>query len=159
MTRRSGSVAGLLVLIALANTGTRMMAIAVPWFVLVSTGSATRTGLVAAFELAPYVLAKALGGPVVDRLGQRRVSIAADLASAATIGLNPLTYALGVLSLPLLLGLVAVAGALRGPGDTAKHTAVPIIADRAGRPMQRLTGLSARWNEGPAWSRPPWPPC
>jgi MFS family permease len=148
MTGRNGPVAGLLALIALANTGTRMMAIAVPWFVLVSTGSATRTGLVAAFELAPYVLAKALGGPVVDRLGQRRVSIAADLASAATIGLIPLSHALDALSLPLLLALVAVAGALRGPGDTGKHTSVPIVADRAGLPLERLTGLSGAMERG-----------
>jgi MFS family permease len=148
MTGRYRPVAGLLALLALANTGTRMMAIAVPWFVLVSTGSATRTGLVAAFELAPYVLAKALGGPVVDRLGQRRVSIAADLASGVTIGLIPLSYAVDALSLPLLLALVAVAGALRGPGDTAKHTAVPVVADRAGLPLERLTGLSGAMERG-----------
>jgi MFS family permease len=148
MSGRNGPVAGLLALIALANTGTRMMAIAVPWFVLVSTGSATRTGLVAAFELAPYVLAKALGGPVVDRLGQRRVSIVADLASGATIGLIPLSYALDALNLPLLLALVGFYGALRGPGDTAKHTAVPIVADRAGLPLERLTGLSGAMERG-----------
>ena len=33
---------------ALAYTGTRVMAIAVPWFVLVTTGSAAQTGLVRA---------------------------------------------------------------------------------------------------------------
>jgi hypothetical protein len=65
-----------------------------------------------------------------------------------TIGLIPLSYAVDALSLPLLLALVAIAGALRGPGDTAKHTAVPVVADRAGLPLERLTGLSGAMERG-----------
>lgn len=145
---RSRGLLTLLTVSALAYTGTRVMAIAVPWFVLVSTGSAVQTGLVAAFELAPYVLVKALAGPLVDRVGQRRVSAYADAASALAIGAIPLLHAVGALGLPVLLGLVAVAGAVRGPGDTAKHTAVPFIADRAGLPLERVTGLSGAIDRG-----------
>lgn len=148
MNRPRAAAATLLAVIALADTGTRVMAIAVPWFVLVSTGSATQTGLVAAFELAPYVLAKALGGPLVDRLGQRRVSIAADLASAVLIGCIPVLQLAGALSLPVLLVLVAGAGAVRGPGDTAKHTQIPLLADRTGWPLERLTGLAGAIERG-----------
>jgi predicted MFS family arabinose efflux permease len=42
----------------------------------------------------------------------------------------------------VLLPLVAVAGALRGPGDTAKQTLVPAIAEHAGVPVERVTGLA-----------------
>ena len=124
------------------------MAIAVPWFVLVTTGSAAQTGLVAAFELGPYVVVKALAGPVVDRLGQRRVSVVADLASAVAIAAIPVLHHVGMLSLPVLLALVAVAGAIRGPGDTAKHTAVPFVAEDAGVPLERVTGLSGAIDRG-----------
>jgi MFS family permease len=147
VTGRSGVVT-LLGISALAYTGTRVMAIAVPWFVLVTTGSAAQTGLVAAFELAPYVAVKALAGPLVDRIGQRRVSVLADLASALVIAAIPLLHLLDALGLPVLLGLVAVAGAVRGPGDTAKHTAVPFVADRAGLPLERVTGLSGAIDRG-----------
>ncbi len=133
---------------ALAYTGTRVMAIAVPWFVLVTTGSAAQTGLVAAFELGPYVVVKALAGPVVDRLGQRRVSVVADLASAVAIAAIPVLHHVGMLELPVLLALVAVAGAIRGPGDTAKHTAVPFVAEDAGVPLERVTGLSGAIDRG-----------
>jgi MFS family permease len=143
-----GGVVALLGVSALAYTGTRVMAIAVPWFVLVTTGSAARTGLVAAFELAPYVAVKALAGPLVDRIGQRRVSVVADLASALVIAAIPLLHSLDALGLPLLLSLVAVAGAVRGPGDTAKHTAVPFLADQARLPLERLTGLSGAIERG-----------
>jgi len=53
---RRGGLIGLLCSQAVSLTGTRVSMIAVPWFVLTSTGSATNTGLVAACEMAPYVL-------------------------------------------------------------------------------------------------------
>ena len=135
---RSGSIIGLLTTIGIATVGLRVAAIAIPWFVLTSTGSATQTGLVVAAELAPYVLAKAIGGPLVDRLGQRRVSIAADVLSAGLFALIPVLHHLGALPLPALLVIVAAAGALRGPGDAAKHTMARAAAWRIGRCFMRL---------------------
>ena len=90
MIKRHTPLVALLLVNAIACIGTRVSAIAIPWFVLITTGSATQTGLVAACELAPYVIVKALAGPITDRLGQRRVSIAADLASMIIIGLIPI---------------------------------------------------------------------
>ena len=80
--------------------------IAIPWFVLSTTGSPTQTGLVAAAEIAPLVVFKALGGPLLDRLGPRRVTLACDLLSAVVVGSIPLLHDLGLLSFPLLLCLV-----------------------------------------------------
>lgn len=126
---------------AISLTGTRVSMIALPWFVLTTTGSATRTGLVALAELLPMVLLKVLGGPVIDRLGPRRVAIACDLGSVAAIGAIPLLHGLGLLSFALFLTLVAVAGALRGPGDGAKNAMVPDLVREAGVPLERATGL------------------
>jgi MFS family permease len=126
---------------AVATTGTRISAIALPWFVLVTTGSAAQTGLIAACELAPYVAAKALGGPLVDRLGPRVVSWTTDLVSAAAAALVPLLHAAGALPLWQLALLVAVIGAVRGPGDLAKQVMVPEAAEAAGVPLERATGL------------------
>jgi MFS family permease len=128
---------------AISLTGTRISMIALPWFVLTTTGSATKTGLVALAELAPLVLLKVLGGPIIDRVGPRRISIGCDLASVLVVGSIPLLHALGWLSFPLFLGLVAVAGALRGPGDAAKHALVPLLVQKAGVPMERATGLAS----------------
>lgn len=128
---------------AISLTGTRVSMIALPWFVLTTTGSETKTGLVALAELAPMVLLKVLGGPIIDRVGARRVSISCDLASMLVVGSIPLLHALGWLSFPVFLGLVAVAGALRGPGDGAKHALVPLLVERAGVPMERATGLAS----------------
>ncbi|MGW4628384.1 MFS transporter [Streptomyces rubiginosohelvolus] len=135
-------LAGVLAAIAASVTGTRISLIALPWFVLISTGSATRTGLVAFCEMAPYVLVKALSGPLVDRTGPRTVSWTTDLASAAAAASIPLLHTLDLLSFSVLLGLVALIGAARGPGDLAKEVLVPEAAERAGTPLERATGLS-----------------
>jgi MFS family permease len=122
-------------------TGTRVSAIALPWFVLSTSGSATRTGLAAFCEMTPYVLVKALIGPMVDRIGPRVVSWSTDSVSTLAVGLIPLLYAVHALSFPLLMALVAVTGAPRGPGDLAKGVMVPEAADLGHIPLERATGI------------------
>ena len=121
--------------------GTRISMLALPWFVLETTGSPAKAGLIALFEMTPLVLSKIFGGPVIDRIGPRRVAIACDLGSAVVVGLIPLLYAAGMLHFPILLGLVALAGALRGPGDAAKSSMIPQLVEAAGVPTERATGL------------------
>ncbi len=142
MTSRAPLV-GALTAEGISVVGTRISMIAIPWFVLSTTGSATQTGLVAAAEIAPLVVFKALGGPLLDRLGPRRVTLACDLLSAVVVGAIPLLHDLGLLSFPLLLVLVAVAGALRGPGDAGKGAMAPEIARTAGYSLERVSGLGS----------------
>lgn len=142
MTTRRTPLYGYLTSEAISLTGTRVSMIALPFLVLTTTGSATQTGLVALFETLPMVVLKVLGGPVIDRIGARRVSIACDLGSLVVVGAIPMLHLVGVLGFPLLLGLVALAGALRGPGDSAKQALVPAIAEHADVPMERVTGLT-----------------
>lgn len=135
-------LAGLLLGNAVSLGGTRLSTIALPWFVLVTTGSATSTGLVVFCEMTPYVISKALGGPLVDRVGPRLVSVVADLLSVGLVGLLPLLHTVGLLPFPALLAIVAAAGAARGPGDGAKSALLPDVAEAAGVPLERAAGLN-----------------
>lgn len=126
---------------AVSLTGTRVSMLALPYFVLVTTDSAMKTGLVALAEMLPLVLLKVLGGPIIDRVGPRRVSIGCDLGSMVVVGAIPLLHAAGLLPFGAFLALVACAGALRGPGDAAKSSIVPSVVEAAGVPMERATGL------------------
>jgi predicted MFS family arabinose efflux permease len=126
---------------AVSLTGTRMSAVALPWFVLVTTGSATRTGLVLFAEMAPYVVVKALAGPIIDRRGPRPISVGTDVVSAVLVAAIPILYASGALRYGVLLALVAMIGAARGPGDAAKAALVPRVAETAGVRLERATGL------------------
>jgi MFS family permease len=134
-------LAGVLTATGLALTGTRISVVALPWFVLVTTGSAGRTGLVAFCEMAPYVLVKALIGPMLDRSAPRTVSWVTDSVSAAAVLTIPALHAADALSFPVLLLLVALIGTARAPGDLAKEVMVPEAAERGRIPLERATGL------------------
>ncbi|MFY1676221.1 MULTISPECIES: MFS transporter [unclassified Streptomyces] len=132
---------GLLSAYTLALFGTRITMIALPWLVLTTSGSATQTGLVVFAEALPLVLGKALAGPVIDRVGARRFSVAADVLSALVIVLVPLCHWLDYLPYWLLLVLAAGLGLARGPGDVAKRTLTPQTAEAVGMPLERASGM------------------
>jgi MFS family permease len=137
---------GLLGAYTVSILGTSMSALAIPWFVLVSTGSAGKTGLVAFAEMLPYVMLQALAGPLVDRVGPRRAYVWGNALAALVIGVIPAAYALGDLALPVLIALVAVGGAVRGAADTANSALVPATATAGRIPLERAASLSSGAN-------------
>lgn len=126
----------------LSISGTRLSTIAIPWLVLTTTGSPVLTGIVAMAEMLPYVVVKALSGPLIDRVGPKRVAISCDLASVLVVSLVPLLALVGWLGFELLLPIVAAMGILRGPSDAAKISMVPTIAKCADLPLERVTGMA-----------------
>ncbi|MBK8026556.1 MAG: MFS transporter [Chloroflexi bacterium] len=123
-------------------TGDAMAAIAVPWFVLMTTGSAIQTGIAAFFSITPIVIGMLFGGTLVDRTGFKRASIAADLASGTTILLIPLLHFSVGLPFPVLLGLVFLTNLLDAPGAAARRSMLPELAKEAGIPMEKATAYS-----------------
>ncbi|MGW3489397.1 MFS transporter [Streptomyces sp. NPDC001054] len=113
----------------------------VPWFVLQSTGSAAKAGIVAFCTLLPAVLAALVTGPVIDQIGRRRVSVASDLASGAAVAAIPLLQIAGILQFWMLCVLMAMTGLFRAPGETARGVLLPMLAERAGMPLTRAAGL------------------
>lgn len=131
---------GLLLANAFSLSGTRLSMIALPWFVISTTESPALTGMIAAAQMGPYVVAKALAGPLVDRLGPRRVITAAELLSGLVVALIPLLHLLDMLSMALLAVIVAVLGAVTGPADGGKSSMIPAVAEAAQVPLERVTG-------------------
>ncbi len=105
--------------------GTQMTFIALPWFVLTTTGSATRMGLVFAIELLPIALLGIPSALVVERLGVRRTMLVSDLARAPLVAAVPLLQATGRLSFGLLLGIVFAIGAFSAPYFAAQRLVIP----------------------------------
>jgi MFS family permease len=120
-------------------TGNMLTFVAVPWFVLQSTGSPARAGLVAFASTLPVVLAALLGGPLIDRLGQPVSSVVSDAVCAVAIGAIPVLHLAGALSYGALLGLVAVNGLFHAPGETAREVLMPRLAARAGTTVARAS--------------------
>lgn len=122
---------------AVSQVGNLMALVAVPWFVLQTTGSAAKTGLAGAAIALGAVLAGFLGGPVVDRLGFRRASVVADLMSGLTVALIPLLHLTVGLAFWQLLALVFLGSVLDAPGWSARSALVPDLANEAGMPVER----------------------
>ena len=120
----------------ISQVGNAMTIVAGPWFVLQTTGSAAKTGLVgAAYALG--LLMPILGGPLVDRLGFRRGSVLADLVSGATVAAIPALHLAGLLKYWQIVVLVFILTSVNSQGDTARLALVPALARLAHMPFER----------------------
>src|SRR4029079_5738880 len=99
----------------ISSLGSQMTFLALPWFVLQTTGSATRMGVVLAVELLPIAILGIPSGSVIARYGARRTMLVSDLIRAPLLASIPLLHELGVLSFPLLLAIVACIGTFLAP--------------------------------------------
>ncbi|MEU5695590.1 MFS transporter [Actinosynnema sp. NPDC020468] len=129
----------LLAACGISSFGSSMTLIAIPWFVLQSTGSGAKTGLVAAAETIGMLLSVALAGPLIDRFGAYRASVVADLTTAVVVVAIPLSYATSGLPLPLLVVLSFAIGAGRAPSRSAKQVLLPHVIARTGTSVERGT--------------------
>lgn len=123
---------------AISMIGNEFAIIALPWFVLQTTGSAAQTGLVAFSTTAPLVIAGIFASSLVDRFGFKRMSILADILSGVTMAAIPLLYATTGLAFWQLLLLVFVGALLDTPGNAARTSLTPDLAALADLPLERV---------------------
>ena len=124
---RSGPLRALLVAEVISTTGAQMTWLALPWFVLTTTGSAGRMTLVILAELAGLALAGIPAGTFVQRTGARKAMLIADAVRAPLMLLVPILHWTGHLSLGALLLLAGLLGMLAAPYFTAQKVIVPEI--------------------------------
>src|SRR4051812_37001102 len=94
-------LAALFVAELISTTGSEMAAVALPWFVLITTGSAARMGLVMAAEFLGMTVLGVPSGQVATALGARRTMLLSDLSRAGLVALIPLLHWAGALSFPV----------------------------------------------------------
>jgi len=122
---RNRSLAALIVAEVVSSLGSRITFLALPWFVLVTTGSAAKMGIVLAVELAPVALLGIPSGAVVARLGARRTMQLSDLARVPLMCAIPLLHSAGMLSFPLLLAIVFAIGCFLAPFFASQRVILP----------------------------------
>jgi predicted MFS family arabinose efflux permease len=93
-----------------SSLGSMMSVVALPWFVLETTGSPSRMAAVLAAEAAPLALLGVQTGRVAGALGARRTLLACDAVWAPTVAAIPLLHLAGALTFPILVALAFVAG-------------------------------------------------
>ena len=140
--RRKFPLFTLFVANATSYIGDYFTLIAIPWFVLSTTGSVAKTGITAFFSTLPMVLSAFFGSALVDKLGYKRTSVISDIASAISVALIPLLYSTVGLAFWQLLALVFLGGLLKSPGATARTAILPELVEAARMRMERANAIN-----------------
>lgn len=109
----------------ISTSGSQMTWLALPWFVLVSTGSPARMTFVLAAEVIGLGVAGLPSGNVLQRFGARRTMLLADALRAPLMLLVPVLHWTGHLSYAPLLVLALLLGALTAPYFAAQRVILP----------------------------------
>ena len=156
---RQRSIAALLTSQVVSSFGTQMTVLALPWFVLETTGSPTRMGIVLAVEMLPVALLGIPSGTVVTRLGARNTMLVGDLCRAPILLSIPVLHTAGLLSFPVLLALVSLLGIFIAPYFASQRWCCPRFwATTSGR-SARPTRCSRERNARRRSSGLRWPAC
>jgi predicted MFS family arabinose efflux permease len=124
---RNRSLAAVLIAELVSLTGSAMTYIALPWFVLLTTGSTAKMGWVLAAELLPVGLLGIPSGSVIARLGAKRTMNIADAARVPLMTAIPVLHWTGHLSFPLLLVFTFLLGCFTAPYYASSRLILPEI--------------------------------
>ena len=124
---RSPTLVALVTAEIVSSLGSAMTFLALPWFVLVTSGSPTKMSVVLAAELVPMALFGIPSGSVIARYGARRTMLVSDLVRAPLIALIPVLYWTKHLPFGLLVGIVFASGVFYAPYLTSQRSIIPEV--------------------------------
>ncbi len=124
----------------LSTTGSQMTWLALPWFVLVTSGS-EQMGFVIAAEACGYALFGIPSGSLLERLGPQRTMRLCDAFRAPLMLLVPVLHWTGGLTLPILLALAFVLGAAGTPYGAAQRVIVAEILEEDEASVERANAV------------------
>jgi len=138
---RDRRILALLCAETVSTSGSEMTWLAVPWFVLATTGSPTRMGFVVAAGVAGAALFGLPGGALLARVGARQTMLIADACRAPLVLAVPVLHWTGALSYPLLLAIVFAESAFFGPYFAAQRVVVPELLGEGEEVVGRANAL------------------
>ncbi|MBT2382945.1 MFS transporter [Streptomyces sp. ISL-11] len=111
----------------LSMTGSQLSAIAMPWFVLETTGSSGAMGRVMAAQMIAVAVFGVMGASLAGRLGPRRVMLVADCTRGPLVALVPLLHHFGLLPLPVFMLLLFAVGSFYAPYTASQQSLLPAL--------------------------------
>jgi MFS family permease len=138
---RNLTLPALLTAEAVSSTGSAMTFVALPWFVLVTTGSPTKMSVVLAAEILPMALLGIPSGSVVTRLGARTSMLVSDIVRAPLVALVPLLHWTGHLTFPLLVLIVFLLGIFMAPYAASQRSILPEVLGDDEKAVAKASGL------------------
>jgi MFS family permease len=137
---RDRSLAGLISAELISLTGSSMTFVALPFFVLITTGSTAKMGWVLGAEMLPIALFGIPAGTVIAKLGAKKTMLISDAARGPLMLVIPILHHYGKLSFPALLGTTFAIGIFAAPYFGSSRLIVPEVA---GEDEQAVASVNA----------------
>jgi MFS family permease len=137
---KNRSLIGLLTAELVSLTGTAMTFVALPWFVLATTGSTAKVGWVLAAEMLPIAIFGIPAGTVIAKLGAKKTMLISDAARGPLMLIIPILHSTGHLSFAALLGTTFAIGIFAAPYFASSRLVVPEVA---GEDEQAVASVNA----------------
>ena len=137
---KNRSLIGLVTAELVSLTGSSMTFVALPFFVLVTTGSTAKMGWVLAAEMLPIAIFGIPAGTVIAKLGAKKTMLISDAARGPLMLVIPILHHYGDLSFAALLGTTFVIGIFAAPYFASSRLIVPEVA---GEDEQAVASVNA----------------
>jgi MFS family permease len=137
---RNRSLIGLVTAELVSLTGSSMTFVALPFFVLVTTGSTAKMGWVLAAEMLPIAIFGIPAGTVIAKLGAKKTMLISDAARGPLLLVIPILHSTGHLSFAALLGTTFAIGIFAAPYFASSRLVVPEVA---GEDEQAVASVNA----------------
>ena len=137
---RNRSLIGLVTAELVSLTGSSMTFVALPFFVLVTTGSTAKMGWVLAAEMLPIAIFGIPAGTLIAKLGAKKTMLISDAARGPLMLVIPILHHYGDLSFAALLGTTFAIGIFAAPYFASSRLIVPEVA---GEDEQAVASVNA----------------
>jgi MFS family permease len=137
---RNRSLVGLLAAELVSLTGSAMTFVALPFFVLITTGSTAKMGWVLAAEMLPIAIFGIPAGTVIAKLGAKKTMLISDAARGPLMLVIPILHHTGHLSFAALLATTFAIGIFAAPYFASSRLVVPEVA---GEDEQAVASVNA----------------
>ena len=137
---RNRSLIGLVTAELVSLTGSSMTFVALPFFVLITTGSTAKMGWALAAEMLPIAIFGIPAGTVIAKLGTKKTMLISDAARGPLLLIIPILHHYGDLSFAALLGTTFAIGIFAAPYFASSRLVVPEVA---GEDEQAVASVNA----------------
>jgi MFS family permease len=137
---KNRSLIGLVTAELLSLTGSSMTFVALPFFVLITTGSTAKMGWALAAEMLPIAIFGIPAGTVIAKLGAKKTMLISDAARGPLMLVIPILHHYGDLSFAALLGTTFAIGIFAAPYFASSRLIVPEVA---GEDEQAVASVNA----------------
>ncbi|MES1248677.1 MAG: MFS transporter [Actinomycetota bacterium] len=138
---RNRSLLGLIAAELVSLTGTSMTYVALPWFVLATTGSTAKTGWVLAAEMLPIAVFGIPAGTLIARIGAKNTMLVSDAFRGPLMLVIPILHWTGHLSFAALLGATFAIGVFAAPYFASSRSVVPEVAGEDERAVTQVQAV------------------